>query len=66
MGEIRFVGTCETRGYPYLVCKKSKLLKETTLPFLFASLVNKVTYLNKTTINDYSTPAFITLCSFFL
>ena len=21
MGEIRFVGTCETRGYPYLVCK---------------------------------------------
>ena len=23
MGEIRFVGTGETRGYPYLVCKKS-------------------------------------------
>ena len=22
MGEIRFVGTGETRGYPYLVCKK--------------------------------------------
>ena len=22
MGEIRFVGTRETRGYPYLVCKK--------------------------------------------
>ena len=22
MGEIRFVGTDETRGYPYLVCKK--------------------------------------------
>ena len=22
MGEIRFVGTSETRGYPYLVCKK--------------------------------------------
>ena len=22
MGEIRFVGACETRGYPYLVCKK--------------------------------------------
>ena len=21
MGEIRFVGTGETRGYPYLVCK---------------------------------------------
>ena len=25
MGEIRFVGTGETRGYPYLVCKKKKL-----------------------------------------
>ena len=24
MGEIRFVGTAETRGYPYLVCKKKK------------------------------------------
>ena len=24
MGEIRFVGTGETRGYPYLVCKKDK------------------------------------------
>ena len=22
MGEIRFVGIGETRGYPYLVCKK--------------------------------------------
>ena len=22
MGEIRFVGTGETRGHPYLVCKK--------------------------------------------
>ena len=22
MGKIRFVGTVETRGYPYLVCKK--------------------------------------------
>ena len=22
MGEIRFVSTGETRGYPYLVCKK--------------------------------------------
>ena len=22
MGEITFVGTGETRGYPYLVCKK--------------------------------------------
>ena len=26
MGEIRFVGTGETRGYPYLVCKKSLFL----------------------------------------
>ena len=23
MGKIRFVGTGETRGYPYLVCKKN-------------------------------------------
>ena len=23
MGEIRFVGTGETRGYPYPVCKKN-------------------------------------------
>ena len=23
MGEIKFVGTGETHGYPYLVCKKS-------------------------------------------
>ena len=26
MGEIRFVGTGETRGYPYLVCKKTLIL----------------------------------------
>ena len=25
MGEIRFVGTGETRGYPYLVCKKKRV-----------------------------------------
>ena len=25
MGEIRFVGTGETRGYPYLMCKKIKI-----------------------------------------
>ena len=25
MGEIRFVGPGETRGYPYLVCKKISL-----------------------------------------
>ena len=28
MGEIRFAGTGETRGYPYLVCKKSISLKQ--------------------------------------
>ena len=28
MGEIRFVGTGETRGYPYLVCKKYKDLPQ--------------------------------------
>ena len=27
MGEIRFVGTGETRGYPYLVCKKRKYIQ---------------------------------------
>ena len=26
MGEIRFVGTGETRGYPYLVCKKTRYM----------------------------------------
>ena len=26
MGEIRFVGTGETRGYPYLVCKKISII----------------------------------------
>ena len=26
MGEIRYVGTGETRGYPYLVCKENKYL----------------------------------------
>ena len=25
MGEIRFVGTGETRGYPYPVCKKMRV-----------------------------------------
>ena len=34
MGEIRFVGTGETRGYPYLVCKKKKsILHILYLPF---------------------------------
>ena len=27
MGEIRFVGTGETRGYPYLVCKKELFIR---------------------------------------
>ena len=30
MGEIRFVGTGETRGYPYLVCKKEKSVMRVT------------------------------------
>ena len=34
MGEIRFVGTGDTRGYPYLVCKKKYL----------SSLVGSVQY----------------------
>ena len=35
MGEIRFVGTGETRGYPYLVCKKFlSSLQQNWLPFL--------------------------------
>ena len=25
MGEIRFAGTGETHGYPYLVCKKMRI-----------------------------------------
>ena len=25
MGEIRFVGTGEARGHPYLVCKKTSI-----------------------------------------
>ena len=33
MGEIRFVGTGETRGYPYLVCKKSIYSSEITSDF---------------------------------
>ena len=33
MGEIRFVGTGETCGYPYPVCKKTKyLLQAVTRP----------------------------------
>ena len=24
MGEIRFVGPCKTRGYPYPVCKNTR------------------------------------------
>ena len=31
MGEIRFVGTGETRGYPYLVCKKKQVLNDDPL-----------------------------------
>ena len=30
MGEIRFVGTGETRGYPYPVCKKNRIYHRAT------------------------------------
>ena len=36
MGEIRFVGTGETSGYPYLVCKKKKSQPEGELIMLKA------------------------------
>ena len=35
MGEIRFVGTGETRGYPYLVCKKCQVDHQTIGKFSF-------------------------------
>ena len=31
MGEIRFGGTGETRGYPYLVCKKLLVVCNSTI-----------------------------------
>ena len=44
MGEIRFVGTGETRGYPYPVCKKnySCTMKRfrSRLPFFFNFIIN--------------------------
>ena len=40
MGEIRFVGTGEKPGYPYLVCKKIWSLRSLLLVFIRqASLV---------------------------
>ena len=44
MGEIRFVGTGETRGYPYLVCKK-------TLSGKFAQLIQHCLALKKNVQN---------------
>ena len=43
MGEIRFVGTGETRGYPYLVCKKklrfyALLLRSPKIRFCFLEI----------------------------
>ena len=35
MGEIRFVDTGETRGYPYLVCKKSTSTNVVVVLYLF-------------------------------
>ena len=37
MGEIRFVGTGETRGYPYPVCKNIFSATE----FIYSHLVNR-------------------------
>ena len=36
MGEIRFVGTGETRGYPYPLCKKISSNMPVTLNFAFS------------------------------
>ena len=36
MGEIRFVGTGETRGYPYPVCKKTLFLEKRQGAFIRA------------------------------
>ena len=37
MGEIRFVGTGETRGYPYQVCKKKNVGSRQTVKILTGS-----------------------------
>ena len=44
MGEIRFVGTGETRGYPYLVCKKydSDIESDNTRLFLLSNYFAKL------------------------
>ena len=40
MGEIRFVGTGETRGYPYLVCKRKVSQILTRFSFLSEPQLN--------------------------
>ena len=44
MGEIRFVGTGETRGYPYLVCKKTRGSCINLAKFYFKEMVPKFEY----------------------
>ena len=38
MGEIRFVGTGEIRGYLYLVCKKRQYSERTVLTILLQTI----------------------------
>ena len=43
MGEIRFVGTGETRGYPNLVCKKNISFANTSIyPWLLSVMIISV------------------------
>ena len=39
MGEIRFVGTGETRGYPYPVCKKGFLALQILKGHIYALIL---------------------------
>ena len=41
MGEIRFVGTGETRGYPYPVCKKIFYREAFKLVVVKSDFINK-------------------------
>ena len=50
MGEIRFVGTGETRGYPYLVCKKKASIVDYTSEVTTASYI-------KTSFRQYKNAA---------
>ena len=48
MGEIRFVGTGETRGYPYLVCKKECYYTCVQTIFFYEKTLSTATSYNKT------------------